>query len=669
MTARLDTPVCLGAPLELLPGEWLHSAISRWAWDVFGVSRAALLKAFGLGSVSASSVEVLGTFLSEDVASNISQATAIDVSRLREATMESLDGVLLVLAAGSAGERSTTVSKRGPWAWQARTRYCPDCLRHRPGVFKVEWRSPWVFACTIHRRVLLDACPTCQHDVVEMRGRNSDRYDPSTCRANIGEKGDTRKTWCRAPLEDTWEHFRLQADSLSMQAQERILQDRSPRSDRDLIPALQSAATALRGAKLYDDIARLSGLDAGELVGLFDEEKHIGISAPSNAYAMAALVGAAYALTTHEENFTQDLIRQATFARPPAHVPRGMGYGPGSPGELLTRWPHAPQPLRAQILRALDRDLTITQRVLFDTAVHPDTRAQHGDPYGFGCKRELLVPEQLWPAWCSRFDVDGDVESETLASALATVARAVGTEGEIRLEAEVQLAAVLRHNMLGTAEQTDRLLAGISELAHTIDTGPSGINYRRRSELPVEELLVREHWEILADSVELDPGAERRHRNARRYLWQRLTATGTGSLPERLKLGRARDDTPQYSAFRTRMTAELQTALDSYAKAFLLAHGDLYPVTWTPDVSVELDWPGPEITDLNVRLLHTMLRDGIYTHRTLADALGVSTRRVARAIDAVPPLCGQGVTDVDWQQLLPLTALNQHEPGYSSVWG
>lgn len=49
-------------------------------------------------------------------------------------------------------------------------------------------------------------------------------------------------------------------------------------------------------------------------------------------------------------------------------------------------------------------------------------------------------------------------------------------------------------------------------------------------------------------------------------------------------------------------------------------------------IDVGLDWPGPEITDLTVNLLHTMLRDGIYAHRTLADALGVSTRGLARAI-------------------------------------
>ncbi|MGK9148455.1 hypothetical protein KXS11_12585 [Plantibacter flavus] len=131
----------------------------------------------------------------------------------------------------------------------------------------------------------------------------------------------------------------------------------------------------------------------------------------------------------------------------------------------------------------------------------------------------------------------------------------------------------------------------------------------------------------------------------------------------------ARSDTLDCKTTSRLVTSRVQPLLNRYAEAFLLAHGDWYPITWTPDVSVDLDRPGPEITDLNVNLLHSMLRNGMHTHRTLADALGVSTRRVARVIDAVPPLCGQAVMDVDWQQLLPRTALDQHEPGYSSVWG
>lgn len=663
MTLRVGTPIHLGAPVELYPGEWLHSAISRWAWETFGVSRAALFGAFGLGSIPGRSVEALGTRLLPDVAQNISEATGIDIPRLRKATMEALDGALLSLGDGHHGERSSLVSKRGPWSWQARTRYCPDCLHHRPGVFLLQWRSPWVFACTMHRRVLLDACPTCQREVVEMRGRNTDLFDPSTCRANLGPIGATRKTWCRAPLEDTWEHFRLDGESVPMKTQELILSHVEAGTARDVIPLLQSAATGLRGAELFDDIGSLSELDASELRGLFDEEKHVGISAPKNAYAMAGLAGAAWALISREESSTQDLIRRATFARPPAHVPRGVGYGPGSPAELLIRWSHAPEPFRAQILRALDRDLTITQRILSDTAVHPDSRAAHGDPTVHRGRRAAGVPEQLWPAWCSRLDIGGNVDSETLEQALATAVRAVGADGATLHETEAHLAAVLRPNILGTPEQTTRLLAGISELAHTIDTRRTEIDYRQRRRLPASDLLVREHWEILADSVRLNPGAERRHHNARRYLWQRLTATGVDAFPEHFKLGLARDDRTDYTVFRTRMTAELQAALDRYAAAYLVAHGDWQPVISTPEPTVHLDWPGTEITDLDIDLLHSMLRDGIFTHRMLAAALGVSTRRVVRAIDAVPPLMGHHVDDVGWQELLPPLLARAGAPG------
>lgn len=90
--------------------------------------------------------------------------------------------------------------------------------------------------------------------------------------------------------------------------------------------------------------------------------------------------------------------------------------------------------------------------------------------------------------------------------------------GDERIDREVRM------HLLGTEEQADRLLAGISELAQTIDTSRATIIYGRRSQLPVNELSVREQWEIFADGIRLGPGAERRHHNARRYLWQRPNA-------------------------------------------------------------------------------------------------------------------------------------------------
>jgi hypothetical protein len=653
MTMRIGTPIRLGAPVDLYPDEWLHSAISRWAWQIFGVSRAALFDTFGLSTISSTAISALGTRLLPELAANISYATRITEHRLRDSTMESLDRRLLLLNTRPDGQPSAGVSKRGPWSWQAGTRYCPDCLHHEPGVFRVHWRSPWAFTCTTHRRILLDACPSCQGEIVEMRGRNTDLFDPSTCRANTAPRGATRTIPCRAMLEETWEHLRLDKDSMPMIAQELIFSHSRVGTSMDFIRLLQSAATGLRGANVFDDIGTLSSLDSGELRGLFDDEKHVGISAPKSAYAMAALTGAACALVNADEKSVKALIRRATFARPPAHVPRAAGYGPGSPTELLTRWPGAPYLFRTQILRALDHDLTIGQRILWDTAVDPSTLAAHSHQPVHRNKRWDCIPEQLWPAWCSRLDVGGKVDGPTLARALATAVRVARTYGESEPDDGKKLSAILRPNMRGTPEQTDQLLAGISELAHTIDDGDCVINYPKRAHLPSAELLPRTHWELVAESVGIDPGAHRRHRNARRYLWQRFTAAGIDKLPGDLRIGLTRDSAMEYTVFCTRMTAELQDALDRYGQAFLHTHGLWQPVTATPEVVVRVGWPGPEITNLDVDLLHSMLLDGILTHQLLAKALHVSTRRVLRAIDAAPPATGHIVRRIDWEQILP----------------
>ena len=653
MTARMGTPIRLGVPVDLHRDEWLHSAISRWAWQTFGVSRSALFDAFGLSKTPQSAIAALGTRLLPEIASNISYATGITEQRLRGATMESLDEKFLLLMDRGDGQRSAAVSRLGPWSWQAGTRYCPDCLRQQPGVFRVHWRSPWVFICTVHRRVLLDACPSCQGEIVEMRGRNTDAFDPSTCRASTAPKGATRRTPCRAALEDTWEHLRLDDGSAPMLAQQSIFRRERAGVSMEYLSLLQAAATGLRGARAFDEIGMLSGLDSAELRGLFDDEKHIGISAPRSAYAMAGLAGAAFVLTHMPEVHARKIIRRATFARPPAFVPRGVGFGPGSPLELLSRWPGAPERFRAQVLRAHDQDLTIGQRITWDTAVSPSTLAVHRSRRVSLLKRTVGIPEQLWPAWCSRLDVGGKVNGATLAHALAIAVRLTGTCGGFNADDEKNLAAILRPNMLGTFEQTRSLLAGISELSRIIDDGDVAIEYPKRINLPAGELLTREHWEILAGSVEGDSGADRRHRNARRYLWQRITATGIDRFPDALRIGFTRDDSADYTDFRARMTAELQGAFDRYGRAFLRNYGDWDPVTWAPEVAVNVGWPGAEITDLDIDLLHTMLLDGIVTRRRLAETLRRTPRQVLRAIDAVPPKTGRNVKQVDWKKLLP----------------
>jgi hypothetical protein len=661
MTTHLASPTPLGAPVDLHPGEWLHSAISRWAWETFGVSRGALLDSFGLGSAPLVEIAGLGTRLPPAIAANIARATGIDKDRLHKATMEGLDGSLLWLTVLHDGRVSGTLSRSALWSWQAGTRYCPDCLHDQPGVFHLTWRSPWIFACMQHRRLLHDACSTCQGALVEMRGRNRDLFDPSTCRANVAPPGATRIVHCRARLDDTWDDLYLDNDSAPIRAQRSILCRMEDGTSMEFLSYLQAVATGLRGAKAVDDIASLSGLDTLELRGLLDDEKHVGISAPKNAYAMAALIGAAFALFHTDEFQAQPIIRMATFSRSPAPVPRDVGFGPGSPRELLSRWPTAPPPFRAQILRALDHDLSTGQRILWDSAATPTTlrshRAQGYDPD----QRLASIPTLLWPEWCSRFDIGSHVDLAALARSLASAVRVAGAQ-DLPGFSETNLAAMLRPNMLGGRPQTDALLAGISELAHTIDDAGVVIDYPRRAELPSAELLPPAHWERLAASIRIRPGTDRRIRNARRYLWQRLTGADIRDFPEDLRVKTSRDDTAEYTIFRTQLTADLQQALDRYGRAFLLSQGIDEPVTWSPNAAPGLNWPGPEILDLNIERLHSMLRSGIYNHRRLADALRVTPRRILRAIDAAPPPTVYRITHLDWhEQLPPLRPGGQHQ--------
>lgn len=653
MTPHLKAPARLGAPVHLEPGEWLHSAISRWAWETFGVSRGALLDSLGLANASLPAINAIGTRLEPAIAANITCATGIPEPRLREATMERLDGALLWLTVIGYGKVAPKVAKGALWSWQAGTRYCPDCLHDRPGVFHLTWRSPWLFACVRHHRLLHDSCSACQGALVEMRGRNYDLFDPSTCRANLAPPGGTRTIPCRALLAQTWDELRLAPESAPMRAQQEILRRVENGTAMELLCSLQPAAIGLSGARALDDIAELSGLDEAELAGLLEDEKRVGIGAPKNAYAMAALTGAAFELISTDDARSQSIIRNATFSRAPAPVPRNAGYGPGSPRELIARWPAAPSLFRTRILRALDEDLTTGQRILWDSAARSSAVKSHQvRPYDRE-KRFAGIPSELWPDWCSRLDAGGQVDAATLARSLTRVVQVAGAQDLPDVVVEFSVAGVLRHNMLGTPKQTNALLAGISELGHTIDRYDLVIDYPRRLGLPISQMLPFQHWQLIAKSIRISPGFHRRHHNARRYLWQRLTGCGIREFPEELRIGTSHDDTAQYTLFCTQMTVDLQRGLDGYAQAFLEHHGINEPVTWSPPAAAGRRWVGPEILDLDINRLHYLLRCVTYSHRRLSDALQVSTRRIVRAIDEAPPRTVHRITHLNWSKDLP----------------
>jgi hypothetical protein len=46
----------------------------------------------------------------------------------------------------------------GPLSW---SRFCPECLSASHGRWQLRWRLGWSFACTVHKSLLVDVCPSC----------------------------------------------------------------------------------------------------------------------------------------------------------------------------------------------------------------------------------------------------------------------------------------------------------------------------------------------------------------------------------------------------------------------------------------------------------------------------------------------------------------------------
>lgn len=655
----LRQPTALSVRPRVYRGEWLQSAISRWAWSIFGVSRGTLLDAFGLSDLSEHEIRQLGQRAADDVLENIEESIGLPVDLLRRMTMEG--------ATSRGPEISLTdapsIASRYLWARRKGTRYCPDCLRERPGVFLAGWRLNWTFACVLHQRVLLDACPECLLPLSESTGRSRYMWDPNLCGANIG--GGLPVTRCGANLTQAWDESRLPEHSFVLLVQTQIAQAIRHGDNDGLFHTLRGNASALRASGELDLIASLSGLPEQDLAGLIEAEKRVGATAPNNAYATAALVTAAFMLTRANDASIGPRIRRVTFSRPPAPAPRGAGHGPGSPRELLARWGQPDGVMREKILAAHDQDFTTSQRLVYGSAlssvrkIAEPTAVESGRPF----VQSQQVPELLWTEWAAPLDVGGAATEWALRSALSAALRTVDKgerlpeyidrtrASDARSEDRVRhLTRLLRPKMIGSPEDADRLVRAITELAMLLSARPSPINYARRTQLPWDRILPKTHWVDICDAAAHNPGGEVRLRNAQRYLFKRATQASPRTLPPGLAIGRHKQDAAEYSSFRAAVTLELQQGLDAYLLGILRSSGIEEPSVWAPSRALARTTTlGRELDDIDWLRLHRLRAEGC-TESRLAKELNRNVRHCLWAGDARPHSSEATVERVDWTQ-------------------
>jgi hypothetical protein len=176
----------LAKPLTPAPGEWLQTAISRWAFDVYKCSRRDLLEALGVGTLHPVEIRGLGVALRPETAATISAASGIPFVQLYamtqsmrdRATWDEFTYVLRERQAFPFRERDLI---HVPLFREVIHKWCPDCLHERPGVHDMMWRHPWLHICLKHSRVLATTCPACGEQLRIPLGRTVHDWDPRTC--------------------------------------------------------------------------------------------------------------------------------------------------------------------------------------------------------------------------------------------------------------------------------------------------------------------------------------------------------------------------------------------------------------------------------------------------------------------------------------------------------
>ncbi|MEB0265066.1 TniQ family protein [Cryobacterium sp. 10I5] len=660
----------IGARLTFVEGEWLPSMFRRIGHSL-DASADDIARWCGLHKINVVARRRLGSKLSSNASGGIQAGLGFTAEQLRTTAMESLPADLVNLRPDGSPSQSKD------WTRGTGTRYCVECLLERPGVFYTHWRLWWSFICWKHHVVLRSTCSLCRNEIVEAKMTERSCRDPSLCWAKRPDD-----TFCLQPLTETWREEPLDPASPMVLAQLSLA--RAWTEEIAGIPDISNrtfrgTAIALLAADDVGRIASLARIPETELRGLFDEPEPVGMTPPREPLAMAALLGAAYELITDAESNVRETIRQVTFSRPV----RGADVvaGPGSARYLLSFWPGVDARMRGRVLRSIDKDLPTIQRLVHGSAASKkasdnfeflrESWTLQGFPHQLfqvvlnapdsrsnGNWANRAVPRLLWPSWAAPLGVDDRTESNALQTALSDALRIAGTGALPDPDEIAGIGKRLRPSMFGTDGQTDSVLRQLCDLTLVLRASPGPINYGLRLRMPIYQLLMDEHWNLLSASVGEAPGKNRRLLNARRYAFLRMSAAAPRDLPPPLRFRpTVKDDIADHTKFIITMSAEMKIAIDQYLVGWLCRFEHLVDtdapqpltVAWEPARFVH---PGadlaPELDDINLAVLHEHIGNGETALGRLAKIVDRTPRHVRWAIAAHPLPSGTLITPIDW---------------------
>ncbi|ROR36636.1 TniQ protein [Curtobacterium sp. JUb34] len=297
----------LATPLTPEPGEWLQTALSRWAFDVYKCSRRDLLEALGMGTLHSTEIHGLGVALRPETAETISAASGIPFVQLYAMTQSMRDRATWASFTDIVRDGYVPFEERGldsdPLYREVIHKWCPDCLHELPGVHLMMWRHPWMHICLKHSRVLATSCSACGEQPRIPLGRTVQEWDPRTCPNRI------QGVEC-AELLSQAESSRVKDDGILYAAQVRMLalaRSNDPHHRRrmyDLAHRIEEVQELSN-----ETIASLTGLDVNTIRRLAPRHLEKG-DYVRHLETFTVLASAAYILESTHRPFSLEVLRR-----------------------------------------------------------------------------------------------------------------------------------------------------------------------------------------------------------------------------------------------------------------------------------------------------------------------------------------------------------------------
>ena len=502
------------------------------------------------------------------------------------ATVQSMTVADLI---GSAGESHCTAAPMVPVCLSPpRSRFCPACLAETGGRWQLWWRRRWAFACPIHQCLLADTCPCCHrwqrigphpHSLVPTPARCSRKADDAFGR-------DLRRCGADLSAAPTRRYLR---DSAVLTVQSTILgayrsgcaafgiYAPDPVSATQLTADLSGLATRILRYAHTEDLVGLLPTD------LLDSYRHGVANRPAHPPQAATPVSGA------AETAVAAVVamRILTCSDPHAagaqlhwlvSVSRRRGLAVTASNIGWSR--HISDALHSAQLCSLSPFLTPSDQLRYRSAAARPTAPDASTD------RTRHVPAMLWPnaAFFFAAPAVGIEQLRTALSAAVCLVSARRTLPQVIASLGSATTAPAMSRVLQALRADHRwpaMLAALTGLAETLDSGTCPIDYARRRALPFEEFLPDLQWREVCWDTATPTGRALRVRLVRCWMFERVIGSPVRDCCHALDTAEFRS---KVKTLPLTLTPATVARLDHAAAEFLQQH-NVYdePLRWQPN--------------------------------------------------------------------------------------